>query len=290
MLKMTLKNTNKPIVSIIINCLNGEKYLREAINSIYNQSYKNWEIIFWDNGSTDNSKIIAKSFDKKLRYFYSQYTTTLGQARINAVKKAKGKYLCFLDCDDIWLKDKLKLQVSKLKDDKNLSLVYSKAEIINEYGKKIGLMPSKKDSKSGYVFKDLVKKNFIPFVSVLIRKTTYFDVGGFPKDYINSMDYHLFLNISLKNRIMFLPKITCKYREHSQNLSKYNIVKSVEEEIMTLKKLLPNKYVKNALSLKYADLSIDYLKKLKFLNSLYYLIFFSDKKYFFERLFKKFTK
>ena len=59
---------------------------------------------------------------------------------------------------------------------------------------------------------------------------------------------------------MFLPKITCKYREHSQNLSKYNIVKSVEEEIITLKKLLPNKYIKNALSLKYTDLSIAYLK------------------------------
>ena len=63
-----------------------------------------------------------------------------------------------------------------------------------------------------------------------MRKATYFEAGGFPKDYINSTDYHLFLNVSLKNKIMFLPKTTCQYREHSQNLSKYNIVKSVEEE------------------------------------------------------------
>ena len=283
---MKLTNNNKPFVSIIINCLNGEKYLKEAINSVYNQSYKNWEIIFWDNGSIDKSKKIAKSFNKKLRYFYSKNTTTLGQARVNAVKKAKGKYLCFLDCDDVWFKDKLKLQLSVLKNDKKLSLVYSNAEIINEYGNKIGSMPSKKDAKSGYIFKDLVKKNFIPFVSVLMKKATYFEAGGFPKDYINSTDYHLFLNVSLKNKIMFLPKTTCQYREHSQNLSKYNIIKSVEEEIITLKKLLPNKDVQNALSLKYTNLSIAYLKQFNLLKSIYYFILFSNKKYFFVRLFK----
>ena len=73
---MRLTNNNKPLVSIIINCLNGEKYLKEAINSVYKQSYKNWEIIFWDNGSIDNSKKIAKSYNKKLRYFYSKYYYT----------------------------------------------------------------------------------------------------------------------------------------------------------------------------------------------------------------------
>ena len=60
-----------PLVSIIINCYNGEKYLAEAINSIYAQTYKNWEIIFWDNASIDNSANIAKSYDKKLKYYRS---------------------------------------------------------------------------------------------------------------------------------------------------------------------------------------------------------------------------
>ena len=82
----------------------------------------------------------------------------LGNARRKAVNKSSGDLLAFLDCDDVWLKDKLKLQVSELKNDKTLSLVYSKAEIINENGTKIGLMPSETDAKSGCVFKDLVKK------------------------------------------------------------------------------------------------------------------------------------
>ena len=88
----------KPLVSIIVNCYNGEKYLQDAINSIYAQSYQNWEIIFWDNNSNDNSAEIALSCDKKLRYYKSQSTTTLGKARAqfinNKQKYNKGRILC----------------------------------------------------------------------------------------------------------------------------------------------------------------------------------------------------
>ena len=284
---MSGSNNYYPKISIIMNCHNCEKFLDIALKSVLSQSYKNWEIIFWDNNSTDNSAVIAKKIKNNLFYYKSKKLLKLGNARRKAVNKSTGDLLAFLDCDDVWLKDKLKLQVSEFKNDKTLSLIYSKAEIINENGTKIGLMPSKIDAKSGCVFKDLAKKNFIPFVSVLMKKKAYYEAGGFPEDYINSTDYYLFLNVSLKNKIMFLPRITCQYREHSKNLSKYNVLKSVEEEIITLKNLLPNKDVKNALSLKYTDLSIAYLKKLNFINSLYYFIFFSNKNYFFERLFKK---
>ena len=60
-----------PLVSVIINCHNGERFLTEAIESMYSQTYCNWEIIFWDNASTDKSAIIANSFDDKLRYFFA---------------------------------------------------------------------------------------------------------------------------------------------------------------------------------------------------------------------------
>ena len=79
-----------PLVSIIINCYNGEKYLREAIDSIYSQTYTNWEIIFWDNASTDSSSMIAKSYDTKIKYFRSQKNHSLGYSRSQAVKKING--------------------------------------------------------------------------------------------------------------------------------------------------------------------------------------------------------
>ena len=92
----------KPLVSIVMNCFNGERFLKEAIDSIYNQTYENWEIIFWDNSSSDNSALIAKSYDQKLKYFRSDKTTLLGVARDMAIKKAHGKFVAFLDTDDLY--------------------------------------------------------------------------------------------------------------------------------------------------------------------------------------------
>ena len=115
---------NKNLVTIILNCYNGEKYLIEALKSIENQTYKNWELVFWDNLSTDKSKEILKSFkNKKFRYFKSKKHTSLYSARNLAIRKAKGEYISFLDCDDTWENNKLKKQI-KLFEDKKVAVVY----------------------------------------------------------------------------------------------------------------------------------------------------------------------
>ena len=89
--------SKKPLVSIIINCFNGEKYLREAINSVIAQSYENWEIIFWDNKSTDKSAKIFQSYnDKRLRYFLAPFhTELLYEARNYALEKTAGDFIAF---------------------------------------------------------------------------------------------------------------------------------------------------------------------------------------------------
>ena len=91
-----------PIVSVIMNCYNSARYLREAIDSVYAQTYKKWEIIFWDNASTDNSAAIARSYDDKLKYFKSEANVPLGKARNWAIEKAQGKYVAFLDDADLF--------------------------------------------------------------------------------------------------------------------------------------------------------------------------------------------
>ena len=121
---------NNPLVSIIVNCFNGEKYLNEALMSVLNQSYKNWEVIFWDNQSSDNSKDIFNSFkNKRFKYFYADEHTSLYKARNLAIKKSNGYLLAFIDTDDLWEKNKLELQVV-LFDDPKVSLVYSNYWII----------------------------------------------------------------------------------------------------------------------------------------------------------------
>jgi glycosyltransferase involved in cell wall biosynthesis len=101
----------EPLVSIIINCHNGEEYLEQTLRSVLNQTYKNWELIFFDNSSNDESKNIFKSFDdKRFRYFYNTEKINLYHARNKAIQKTKGEFISFIDCDDWWEKNNLNLR------------------------------------------------------------------------------------------------------------------------------------------------------------------------------------
>ena len=116
----------KPLVSVIMNCYNGERYLKNSIQSVLNQDYKNWELIFWDNKSQDGSKKIFNGFkDKRLKYYRAKKFTNLYAARNLAIKKAKGDILTFLDVDDLWLSEKLSKQVFFFEKNKKAELVYS---------------------------------------------------------------------------------------------------------------------------------------------------------------------
>ena len=98
----------QPLVSIIMNCFNGELFLKDSIKSVLDQTYKNWELIFWDNKSTDKSAEIFKSFkDKRLKYFYADEHTSLYKARNLAIDKSKGDFISFLDTDDLLNQNKL---------------------------------------------------------------------------------------------------------------------------------------------------------------------------------------
>jgi len=98
----------EPKISIIINCYNGAKYLAKTLISVKNQTYKNFEVIFWDNGSTDDSKKILERYkDKRFKYFFDKNKKNLYHSRYLAFKKTTGKYIAFIDTDDFWLKKKL---------------------------------------------------------------------------------------------------------------------------------------------------------------------------------------
>jgi glycosyltransferase involved in cell wall biosynthesis len=112
---MNGNNINTPMVSIIMNCFNGEKYLKEAIESVLKQTYTNWELIFWDNQSTDNSASIFKSYnDLRFKYFFAERHTKLGEGRNLAIAQSTGDWIAFLDCDDLWVDSKLEKQINNI--------------------------------------------------------------------------------------------------------------------------------------------------------------------------------
>jgi len=260
--------SNTPLVSVIMNCYNGERYLQEAIDSVYSQTYTNWEIIFWDNASTDDSAKIAQSYDSKVKYFHTTNNTPLGRARVSAIDKATGEYLAFLDCDDLWEDIKLERQVSVISSQHGVGLVYSRCEIISGTNELLGKMPQREDLPSGdNVFDELVKENFIPFVSTLVCRQKYDDIGGFPVHYKNSTDYHAFLKLSYNYKVVAIDEVLCKYREHSGNLSHFQYVIGAKECVDSVSSFLPDSRAIIGIRYQYVQLAVSYVKEKQFLRA-----------------------
>ena len=222
---------NKGQVSIILNCFNGEKYLKEAIDSVIKQTYKNWELIFWDNRSTDLSKNIFDSFEcEKLRYFVSSNHTSLYEARNLALEKCRGEFVAFIDADDLWEEDKLEKQI-KLFEKKTVGMVYGNLWIYNEKTKKRKILSKKKLLQgkigdkilSNYnigVITSILKKNFI------VKNKLYFD-----QKYDHIGDFDLFFKLSKICEFEAIQEPVATYRIHGENLS----LKSSHKEILELK-------------------------------------------------------
>lgn len=217
----TKELTQLPLVSVVINCYNSERFLREAIDSVFAQTYSNWEIIFWDNASTDNSAVIASSYDERMKYYLADQTTPLGEARNLALKKATGKYIAFLDCDDLYLPDKVLKQV-KLMEEGGYAMCYGSAITINEKGEDIKRTPAR--NSSGTIFGNLLEHYEINMQSVMLRRLVLEDEGlSFATEMKYCPDHNLFLEISSRYPVGVVQEFIVKYRVLDDSLSKRTV-------------------------------------------------------------------
>jgi len=200
----------KPLVSVIMNCFNGEKYLREAIDSIYAQSYQNWEIIFWDNVSKDQSANIAKSYDDRIKYFLAEENKPLGWARSLAVKKASGQLVAFLDCDDIWLPNKLDLQVAAMMDGRYAMCYAGIEEIREDDGSLIRVVVPR--CRSGEQFEAQLRQFDINMVTPVIRREVFDQGLNFDRKIIASEEQDLFLRLAGQYQICSITEVLGRWR------------------------------------------------------------------------------
>jgi glycosyltransferase involved in cell wall biosynthesis len=122
-----------PTFSVIMNCLNGQRFLTEALDSVFEQTLDDWEIIFFDSGSTDKSIEIASSYGDKVKIFSIDDPVPLGQARQAAIDRATGDFLAFLDVDDVWLPFKLEVQYAAMRGGE-FDISYGGIQCIDEFG------------------------------------------------------------------------------------------------------------------------------------------------------------
>lgn len=225
-----------PLVSVIINCLNGERYLRQALDSVFSQTYPHWEIVFWDNGSSDDSASIAQSYGNKLRYFRSETTSTLGAARNKALAQCRGEYIAFLDVDDLWLPEKLESQVSLFESNPKLGIVCSDSIFFNEKGDQYRLFELFVP-KRGRVFGDLLVNNFMQTVTIMYRKEALDALPYiFDDNFTMAMDYDLSLRVAYFNEVDYVNHPLSKWRMHSgSETSKRRFLMPKENQIVIRK-------------------------------------------------------
>jgi len=221
-----------------MNCYNSDKFLKEAIDSIYMQSYSNWEIIFWDNASTDNSARIAKSYDNKLKYYLASETSPIGHARNFALEKASGKYIAFLDCDDMYFPNKLQSQINLLESNQ-FNMCYGSVSVIRENGSEIKKFFVK--NNSGNIFANLLRHYEINMQTVMLRKDYLINNNlTFNSSMAFCPDHNLFMLVALDTEVGVIKDVIAKYRKVDNSLSKKTIDVAADEYRFTLDSIINN--------------------------------------------------
>ncbi len=180
------------LISIIVPCFNQSQYLGEALQSVYDQTFLNWECLIVNDGSTDNTPEIAKKWvekDKRFNYIF-QENGGLSSARNLGVFHSKGIFILPLDADDLISSEYLSLAVTEFNEDPSLKIVYCKAE---KFGEEVGSLELKP-----FTIKGMAKENMI-FCTAMFRKTEWEKVGGYdPKMIYGLEDWEFWISI-LKN-------------------------------------------------------------------------------------------
>lgn len=208
------------MVSIIMNVRDGAAFLREALDCVMAQTFADWELIVWDDRSTDESaQIVAEYGDRRVHYFLSPEETPLGKARDDAIRQAKGEWLAFLDQDDLWTPTKLEKQMALA--GAGIGIIYGRAVLFwpngreREYDQVHEFTPL----PEGDIFSELFRSAcFIAMSSAVLRRSAVEEAGGIPSWVEMAPDYYLYVAIAHRYESRAVQEVVCWYRMHGGNM------------------------------------------------------------------------
>lgn len=279
--------TNNPLVSIIVPSYNHQNYVSQTIESIVTQTYENIELIVIDDGSKDNSVSILNNLQKLYNFkLICRENKGLCETLNEAISISNGKYIALCASDDIYIAHKIKTQVDFMEKNSHFALCYSNVISFNNQGEKKYKKNNK--CKSGYIFYDLLKTNFVPAVTQMYRKDIFDVIGYFDKN-LWIEDWDMLLRISNKYQIGFIDDYLAMYRNHDTNSSglKYSdkmyknekIILEKWSEVKDYDKFLPLWSIKWFCNLQ----EFDRVESKKYLKS-------ALKKFYIKKVFKALTK
>ena len=224
-------------VSVVINCHNSEKFIEECLASVMNQSYKDFEVIVWDNKSDDLTEdIVRKSarLDSRIKYFRGENFVPLGSARNLALEKCDGNWIAFLDSDDLWDHDFLTDQMSALAGKESSTFGYGfvteflqNSAAIQNFGKE-----ERKMTPGISSYKKLLSGNFLYFSSLIFSREALDFLKNFKEEFVQAEDYELLLRLSEKFQAIQTGHVY--YRLHENNLSKSQTAELYTETLLIL--------------------------------------------------------
>lgn len=218
----------KDLVSIIIPVYNAEKYIDETINSVLDQTYNNWELILVNDCSTDNSERLIQKYlkDKRIKLINNKVNSKAAISRNNGIKEANGRYICFLDADDKWDKEKLEIQIKFMKEN-DCAFSYHSYEFASEKcipnGKKV-------IAKEKLTYKECLKNNIISTITVMFDMNKLSKADIFMPNYNYVEDTATWWKILRKGYIAYgIPNLFSYYRRipNSNSSNKIRTQKSL---------------------------------------------------------------
>jgi glycosyltransferase involved in cell wall biosynthesis len=206
-----------PLISVIMPAYNAAKFIDEAIQSVLQQTYKNWELLILDDGSIDATALHIKKYDSDLRIKYQkQENQGLASARNRGLEISSGEYIAFLDADDLFFSTKLETCLNAFSS--GIDIVYSAMELIDEEGKLIKIFESGKElSKENFLAEMFFRNLVIP--STVMAKRDCFEKERFVEGMRISEEYDLFLRWAHQFTFKYIPIPLIKYRRHMQAIS-----------------------------------------------------------------------
>jgi len=212
----------RPLVSVIIPTYNHASYLGRALQSVVDQTYKNWEVIVIDNHSTDNTDELVASFsDLRITYLKVHNKGIIARSRNVGINNAKGAWIAFLDSDDWWTVEKLQVFFESICE--NVDLIYHDLEIVNHHSRFFSRKMIKSwQIKPPTLMNLLLGGNCIGNSSVVVRKSLLEQIGGLNEspEVIAAEDYNTWLRIAqLTDKFLYLPSRLGYYFIHEQGMS-----------------------------------------------------------------------
>lgn len=234
-------------ISVVIPSYNAAKYVVVAVESVLAQTYRDFEILVVDDGSTDDTREVLRKYGAAVQYLYKT-NGGVSSARNYGIEKARGKYVAFLDADDVWLPEKLEKQMAVMEADARIGLCYAATEKVDENLRTIGRIEA--DVYEDYCAALLLNLNIVAgsCSSAVVRRDVARQTSGFDAQFSTCADWEYWLRLSLLTRFAPVKEYLVKYRVVAGSMSSDPFVSKRDTEGV-LKKFfaapdLPEKYKK----------------------------------------------